>query len=79
MYRADADAALKAIAGVLELDGDAACRVDDSVTCKARYSLALSTKFASQELEDKYAALLKSAAAPPPKPPSKRRRRRRSR
>ena len=79
VYRADADAALKAIGGVLELDGDAACRADDPVTCKARYSLALSTKFASQELEDKYAALLKSAAAPPPKPASKRRRRRRNR
>lgn len=74
VYRADADAALKAIGGVLELDGDAACKDDDLTTCKARYSLALSTKFASQELEEKYSELLKKMA---PRPKKKRRRRRR--
>ncbi len=77
VYRADADAALKAIAGVLELDGDTACKAGDTKLCKERYSLALSTRFASQALEDKYADLLKKAAAPPPK--KKRRRGRRGR
>lgn len=77
VYRADADAALKAIAGVLELAGDAACKARDEATCKGDYSLALSTGFASTALEAKYAALLKHGLAPKPSTKKKRRRRRR--
>ncbi|MCO4763608.1 MAG: FHA domain-containing protein [Myxococcales bacterium] len=77
VYRADADAALKAIAGVLEIDGDTACKADDTATCKARYSLALSTKFASQTLEDKFAQLLKAKPKPAKKKKRSSRRRRR--
>ena len=59
VYRADADAALKAIAGVLEIDGDHACKKRDWDTCQERYSLALSTTFASADVEEKYAKVLK--------------------
>lgn len=67
VYRADANAALKAIAGILEIDGDAACaagRIDD---CKSLYSTAMSTDFASAALEKKYTRLLQAAEEPPTK------------
>jgi len=59
VYRADADAALKAIAGVLEIDGDHACAKKDWELCREKYSLAMSTGFASADVEDKYAKVLK--------------------
>lgn len=62
VYRADADAALKAIAGVLEIDGDHACQRKDWDGCKEKYSLALSTTFASAEVEAKFAKVLKKTS-----------------
>lgn len=78
VYRPDASAALKAIAGILEIDGDAECAGGRDDACRARYALALSTEFASAALEKKYAKLLKPEVAPAPiePAPSKRRRRR---
>ncbi len=58
VYRADANVALKAIAGILEFDGDADCAVGRTQECKSLYSLAMSTDFASAALEKKYAKLL---------------------
>jgi pSer/pThr/pTyr-binding forkhead associated (FHA) protein len=61
VYRADADAALKAIAGVLEIDGDHACDKRKWTECKEKYSLAVSTTFASSDVEAKFAKVLKKA------------------
>ncbi len=61
VYRADADAALDAIAGVLEMDGDQACGAKDWSKCQESYSLALSTGFAPASVEQKYAKVLKKA------------------
>lgn len=58
-YRPDADAALDAIAQVLEMDGDTACASKDAAKCQESYSLALSTGFASATVEAKYAKVLK--------------------
>jgi pSer/pThr/pTyr-binding forkhead associated (FHA) protein len=58
VYNADARAALDAIAGVLEIDGDAVCAAKDYVACQEKYSLALQTGFASPAVEQKYAKLL---------------------
>ncbi len=69
VYRADADEALKAIAKLLEIHGDKACGRSEWDDCKLNYSLAMKTTFASAELEEKYAKVLK-------KTKSKRRRRR---
>ncbi len=80
VYRADANAALKAIAGILEIDGDAECAAGHDDACRERYALALSTEFASAELEKKYAKLLQQAAEedePEPAKKSTRKRRRR--
>jgi len=61
VYRADADAALDAIAGVLEMDGDQACGAKDWSKCQESYSLALSTGFAPASVEQKYAKVLKKS------------------
>ncbi len=58
VYRADANVALKSIAGILEFDGDAACAASRAEECRSLYSLAMSTDFASPALEKKYAKLL---------------------
>lgn len=82
VYRADANAALKAIAGILEIDGDAECAAGRDESCRQRYALALSTEFASPELEKKYAKLLQKDAEedePEPAPKKSSRRRRRTR
>jgi len=60
VYRADANAALDAIAGVLEIDGDAVCAAKNYLACQEKYSLALSTGFASPAVEQKYAKALKT-------------------
>ena len=60
VYRADANAALDAIAGVLEIDGDAVCAAKNYAACQEKYSLALSTGFASPAVEQKYAKSLKN-------------------
>ena len=60
VYRADANAALDAIAGVLEIDGDAVCAAKNYAACQEKYSLALSTGFASPAVEQKYAKALKN-------------------
>lgn len=62
VYRADADAALKAIAGVLEIDGDHACVKNDWDDCRDKYSLAMSTGFASGDVETKYTEVIKKTA-----------------
>jgi pSer/pThr/pTyr-binding forkhead associated (FHA) protein len=77
VYRADASAALKAIAGILEIDGDAECAAKREDACRERYTLALSTEFASEELEKKYAKLLKPDGDDDDKGASSNRRRRR--
>ncbi len=59
VYRADADVALKAIAGVLEIEGENLCRQKKMEDCLERFRLALRTDFASPELEKKYLKLLK--------------------
>jgi len=59
VYRADANAALDAIARVLEIDGDALCGSKDWANCREKYSLALSTGSASPAVEQKYANVLK--------------------
>ena len=51
--------ALKAIAKILKIDGDAACAAKRYDVCEEKYSLALSTEFGSPELESKYTKLLK--------------------
>ncbi|MSP92616.1 MAG: FHA domain-containing protein [Myxococcales bacterium] len=64
VYNADARAALDAIAGVLEIDGDAVCAAKDLVACQEKYSLALQTGFASPAVEQKYAKLLARGRSP---------------
>lgn len=55
VYRADADAALDAIASILEMAGDQACGAKDWNKCQESYSLARSTGFAAASVEQKYA------------------------
>lgn len=69
IYRGDANVALKAIAGILEIQGDTACASKRMEVCEEKYSQALSTEMASEALEEKYARLLADRAK------SKRRRR----
>jgi pSer/pThr/pTyr-binding forkhead associated (FHA) protein len=55
VYRADADAALDAIASILEMAGDQACGAKDWSRCQESYNLARSTGFAAASVEQKYA------------------------
>jgi pSer/pThr/pTyr-binding forkhead associated (FHA) protein len=75
VYQADARKALEAIAGILEIDADAACAGGEQPRCKELYALALTTGFARASAESKYKALLAAEAAAAAAP-SKRRRRR---
>ncbi len=61
VYRADAEAALEAIAGLLEIDGDNACVAKDLARCTENYRLAISTGHASAAAEDKYQKNLKKS------------------
>ncbi len=70
IYRADANADLKAIAQILELQGEKACDSKRYKVCEEKYRLALSTEMASEVVADKYAELLAKRS-------KKRRRRRR--
>ena len=62
VYRADANAALDAIAGVLEIDGDSVCAAKDWAACERIYNLAMKTGFASPAVEQKQARIPKRAA-----------------
>ncbi len=73
IYRGDANADLKAIAQILEIQGEKACDAGRKDVCEEKYKLALSTGMASEALEDKYAKLLASQS----KKKKRRRRRRR--
>ena len=64
VYRADADVALKSIAGVLEIEGENLCRQKQTTDCLEKFRLALRTDFASPELEKKYLKLLKDPKSP---------------
>lgn len=59
VYRPDANTALEAIAGLLELDGDAACLAKDWLKCQNLYLMAISTDFAKPEVNAKYGKAMK--------------------
>ncbi len=59
VYRPDANTALEAIAGLLEMDGDAACLAKDWLRCQNLYLTAMSTDFAKPEVSAKYAKAMK--------------------
>ena len=59
VYRTDANAALEAIAGLLELDGDRACAAKDWTKCQNLYLTAISTDLAKPEVQVKYAKAMK--------------------
>ncbi len=59
VYRPDANTALEAIAGLLEMDGDAACLNKDWVKCQNLYLTAISTDFAKADVTAKYAKAMK--------------------
>jgi 23S rRNA maturation mini-RNase III len=59
VYRRDANTALEAIAGLLEMDGDAACISKDWIKCQNLYLTAISTDFAKPEVNAKYAKAMK--------------------
>jgi pSer/pThr/pTyr-binding forkhead associated (FHA) protein len=59
VYRADANAALDAIAQVLELEGDALAAAKSGAACQEKYRQALSTGFAKPAVEQKYLKALK--------------------
>ncbi len=59
VYRRDANTALEAIAGLLEMDGDSACIAKDWVKCQNLYLTAISTDFAKPEVNAKYAKSMK--------------------
>ena len=59
VYRTDANAALEAIAGLLEMDGDSACLAKDWLKCQNLYLTAISTDFAKTDVHVKYARAMK--------------------
>lgn len=59
VYRPDANTALEAIAGLLEMDGDAACLAKDWLKCQNLYLTAIATDFAKPEVNAKYAKAMK--------------------
>ena len=59
VYRPDANTALEAIAGLLEMDGDTACIAKDWIKCQNLYLTAISTDFAKAEVNAKYAKAMK--------------------
>lgn len=59
VYRTDANTALEAIAGLLEMDGDTACGSRDWVRCQNLYLTAISTDFAKPDVNAKYARAMK--------------------
>lgn len=59
VYRNDANTALEAIAGLLEMDGDTACLAKDFIKCQNLYLTAISTDFAKPEVNAKYAKAMK--------------------
>lgn len=65
VYFADAGAALRSLASIVELDGDKACAARDFETCKRLYALAMSTEQGSTALEKKYARVLEGDPEPP--------------
>ncbi len=59
VYRRDANTALEAIAGLLEMDGDSACLAKDWVKCQNLYLMAIATDFAKPEVNAKYGKAMK--------------------